>query len=70
MIVKYAIRAIDPLGLNGPAYLQKSEYGLQFTNRASQPYEVNYFDSKEEALNYMELHFNYKWFEVVEVFVV
>ena len=54
---------------NGPAYLQESEYGLQFTYRASQPHELYYFESKEEALSYMEKNHPDRWFEIVEVYV-
>ena len=54
MVIKYAVRTINPPGHNGPAYLQESEYGLQFTFGASQPREIHYFDSKEDALKYME----------------
>lgn len=70
MEVKYAVRNIDPSAHHGPTYLQQSEYGLSFTYRASQPHELHYFDSKEEALSYMNEHFDYAWFEIVEVYVV
>ena len=70
MKVKYAVRQLSVDGHNSPAYLQESEYGLQFTFRASQPHEIHYFDSKEEALKYMEENFKYQYFEVVEVYKV
>lgn len=57
-------------GHNGPAYLQESEYGLQFAFRASLPHEIHYFDSKDEALKYMEEMFKNEWFEIVEVYKV
>ena len=70
MELKYAVRSIDPLAHHGPTYLQKTEYGLQFTFHASQPYELHYFECKEDALKYMEEHFKCQWFEIVEVYVV
>ena len=70
MEIKYAVRTISATGQNGPCYLQKSEYGLQFTFRASFPHELHYFASKEDALKYMEENFKDVWFEIVEVFVV
>ena len=70
MVIKYAVRTFNTPGHNGPAYLQESEYGLQFTFRASQPHEIHYFDSKEEALKYMGKKFKNEWFEVVEVYMV
>ena len=70
MVIKYAVRTIDPTGHNGPCYLQESEYGLQFTFRPPLPHEIHYFDSKEEALKYMEANFKYQYFEVVEVYKV
>ena len=56
MEIKYAVRTISPSPHNGPCYLQESDYGLQFTFRASEPREIHYFGSKEEALKYMEEH--------------
>lgn len=70
MEIRYAIRTISPLPNNGACYLQESEYGLQFTFRAVEPREIHYFDSKEEALKYMEKHFQYKYFEVVETYII
>ena len=70
MEIKYAVRTISPSPHNGPCYLQESDYGLQFTYRAAGPHEIHYFDSKEEALKYMEEHFKYKFFEVVETYIV
>ena len=55
---------------NGPYYLQESEHGLQFTFRASNPFEIHYFSSKEDALKYMEENFKYKYFEIVETYIV
>ncbi len=57
MEIKYAVRTISTTGQNGLCYLQKSEYGLQFTFRAAEPREIHYFCSKEEALKYMEEHY-------------
>ena len=37
MEIKYAVRTISPSPHSGPCYLQESEYGLQFTYRASEP---------------------------------
>ena len=68
--IKYAVGIIDPQPHNGTAYLQESEYGLQFTFRTSQQHEIHHFDSKEEALAYMKEHFNYMWFEIVEVNII
>lgn len=70
MEIKYAVRTINPSPHNGPSYLQESEYGLQFTLRASEPREIHYFSSKEDALKYMEENFKYKYFEVVETYIV
>jgi hypothetical protein len=70
MEIKYAVRTISPSPHKGPCYLQESEYGLQFTLRAAEPREIHYFGSKEEALKYMEEHFKYKYFEVVETYIV
>lgn len=67
MVIKYAVRTINPTGHNGPCYLQESGYGLQFTFGASQPHEIHYFVGKEEALKYMEEKFKYMYFEIVEV---
>ena len=68
MEVKYAVRQLSVDGHNPSAYLQESEYGLQFTFKASQPHEIYYFDSKDEALKYMKENFMYKYFEIVEVY--
>lgn len=68
MEVKYAVRQVSVDGHNAPAYLQESEYGLQFTFRASQPRDIYYFDSKDEALKYMKENFKYVYFEIVEVY--
>lgn len=70
MEIKFAVRLVSVDGHNAPAYLQESEYGLQFTFRASQAHEIHYFDTKEEAMNYMEEIFKYKYFEIVEVYKV
>ena len=70
MKIKYAVRTISPSPHNGPCYLQESDYGLQFTFRACHPHEIHYFDSKEDALKYMDEKFKYQYFEVVEVYKV
>ena len=70
MEIKYAVRTISPPPHNESCYLQESEYGLQFTFRAAEPREIHYFCSKEEALKYMEEHFKYRYFEVVETYIV
>ena len=70
MEIKYAVRTISPSPYNGPCYLQESEYGLQFTFRAFEARNIHYFGSKEDALKYMEENFKYKYFEVVETYIV
>ena len=65
----YAVRTVSPTGHNAPCYLQKSEYGLQFTYRASYACEIHYFSSKEDAIEYMEENFSNVWFEIVEVYM-
>ena len=67
MVVKYAVRQLSVNGHNGLAYLQESEYGLQFTFGASQPREIHYFDSKEETLKYMEENFKYQAGSVLQI---
>ncbi len=70
MEIKYAVRTISPSPHSGPCYLQESEYGLQFTFRASEPHEIHYFGSKADALKYMEENFKYEYFEVVETYIL
>ena len=69
MEIKYAIRILCVNGHNRPAYLQKSEYGLQFTFGASMPYQIHFFDSKNEAIKFMEKRDSGVYFEIVEVYV-
>jgi hypothetical protein len=54
MEIKYAIRKVCVNGHDMPAYLQKTEYGLQFSYRASMPHEIHYFESKDEAIEFMK----------------
>lgn len=69
MEIKYAIRQLCVNGHNMPAYLQKTEYGLQFSFRASMPHEIYFFDSKNEAIKFMEKRDSGTYFEIVEVYV-
>lgn len=69
MEIKYAIRQIDVIG-HAPAYLQDSEYGLDFTFRASDPNKIHYFETKEMAKAYIVENLHFKHVEIVEVYVV
>ena len=69
MEVKYAIRQVCVGAHSSPAYLQNSEYGLQFTYGAFQPYDIYYFDTKELAIAYIAEHLHYQYVEIVEVYV-
>lgn len=69
MEIKYAIRKVCVNGHDMPAYLQKTEYGLQFSYRASMPHEIHYFDSKDEAIEFMKRRECGTFFEIVEVYV-
>ncbi len=67
MKIKYTIRTISPT--TTPCYLQPGQYGLSFSYRTHFPYQIHYFDSHDDAIEWIERHACSQYVEIVEVYV-
>lgn len=64
---QYAIRTISPNST--PCYLQHGQYGLAFSNGTPFPYKIHYFESHDEAVEWLKEHAGSQYTEIVEVYV-
>lgn len=69
MNIKYALRTISPA--QHPCYLQQGQYGLSFNFSSLQPYSLHYFDTREEAIDWINANFIHptQYIEIVEVYI-
>ena len=67
MQIKYAIRTISPN--TSPCYLQQGQYGLTFSYGTPFPYEIHYFESHDDAVEWLKEHAGFQYAEIVEVCV-
>lgn len=65
MKIKFLLRTLNLSG--HPEYLQNGFYGLNFSHGTTYPFKLQFFDSKEEAVNWLRANPQNKFIEIVEV---
>ena len=68
MEVKYAIREVNPDVHRSGQYLTDNHDGLYLSGGGMFARDIHFFDSKEDAMDYIKMNLHQKYVEIVEVF--
>ena len=68
MEVKYAIREITPDVHRSGLYLTDNHDGVYLSGGAMFARDIHFFDSKEDAMDYIKWHLQQRYVEIVEMY--